>query len=226
MRPALVETAARLLYEEGPRGLSARRVAQEAGCSTMLVYTHFGGMSGLVREMVHLGFDRLGQHFARVADTDDPVSDMALFGRAYRHNARTNPHLYSVMLGASSLPVFSLSEADRQYGRYTLVNIVACARRCIAAGRFTWPDPEMVAHHMWITVHGLVSLELGGFLVDPYDADRCFEAQLTALMVSAGDSARTAEASVAASFGRALDDVDRSAPPRLPGPRASEPAGP
>ncbi|TDD84536.1 hypothetical protein E1293_12785 [Actinomadura darangshiensis] len=152
--------------------------------------------------MVHLGFDRLGHHFARVADSDDPVSDMALIGRAYRHNAQANPHLYSVMLGASSLPVFSLSEADRQYGRYTLVSVVACARRCIAAGRFAWSDPELVAHHMWITVHGLCSLELGGYLVDPYDADRCFEAQLTALMVSAGDTPEAAEASVTASLGR------------------------
>lgn len=196
MRPALVEIAARVLHEDGPRGLTARRVAREAGCSTMLVYTHFGGMSGLVREIVHEGFARLEQHFARVGESADPVADMALFGRAYRHNARANPHLYGVMFGASSLPVFSLSDVDRQYGRYTLVHVVHCAKRCISSGRLGWDDPEMVAHHMWITVHGLVSLELGGYLVDPYDTDRCFETQLTALMVSAGDDAAAAQGSV------------------------------
>jgi len=26
---------------------------------------------------------------------------------------------------------------------------------------------------MWLGVHGTVSIELGGYLVDPYDADRC-----------------------------------------------------
>ncbi|MFD0904509.1 TetR/AcrR family transcriptional regulator [Actinomadura sediminis] len=199
MRSVLVEIAARLMHEEGPRALTARRVAREAGCSTMLVYTHFGGMSGLVREIVHVGFARLEAYFARVTDSADPVADMALLGRAYRQNAIVNFHLYGVMFGASSLPVFSLSESDRQYGRYTLVNVVHCAKRCITAARFDWDDPELVAHHMWITVHGLVSLELGGYLVDAYDADRCFEAQLTALMVSVGDDARAAGASVRAS---------------------------
>ncbi|MEV0407194.1 TetR/AcrR family transcriptional regulator [Actinoallomurus sp. NPDC050550] len=198
-RPALTEVAARLLHQEGPRALTARRVAKEAGCSTMMVYTHFGAMSGLVREMVHLGFARLARCFVRVAQSGDPVADMAVYGRAYRRNALDNPHLYNVMFGASSLPVFSLSDADRQYGRYTLVDIVHCAQRCTAAGRFTWTDPDLVAHHMWITMHGLVSLELGGYLAEPHTADSCFETQLRALMISAGDDAEAAARSVLAS---------------------------
>ncbi|OLT19134.1 TetR family transcriptional regulator [Actinomadura sp. CNU-125] len=199
VRPAMVEIAARLMHEEGPRALTARRVAQETGRSTMLVYTHFGGMSGLVREIVHVGFARLEEYFARVPDSADPVADMALFGRAYRHNAMVNPHLYSVMFGASSLPVFSLSESDRLYGRYTLVKVAHCAKRCVTTGRFRWDDADLVANHMWIAVHGLVSLELGGYLADPFDADRCFEAQLAALMVGVGDDERAARESVQAS---------------------------
>src|SRR5689334_11229447 len=103
LRSALIDIGARLLLEEGPRALSTRRVAREAGCSTMAVYTHFGGMNGLVREMVYVGFAGLQRYFTRVSETDDPVSDMALLGRAYRHNAIANPHLYAVMFGASSL---------------------------------------------------------------------------------------------------------------------------
>jgi AcrR family transcriptional regulator len=75
----------------------------------MAVYTHFGGMSGLIREMVHEGFARLQRHFSRVRETDDPVADMALLGRAYRRNGMANPHLYAVMFGASSISGFSLS---------------------------------------------------------------------------------------------------------------------
>jgi hypothetical protein len=48
-------------------------------------------------------------------------------------------------------------------------------------------------------VHGTVTLELGDYLIEPWDADRCFEAQLTSLMIGAGDEAARAEASVAAS---------------------------
>ncbi|HYN97125.1 MAG TPA: TetR/AcrR family transcriptional regulator [Pilimelia sp.] len=196
VRPALIDVAARLLAEEGPQALSTRRIATEAGCSTMAVYTHFGSMSELVREIAHEGFARLAGELARAAPTADPVADMAALGRGYRHNALANPHLYAVMFGGSSLGGFALTEQDRQHGRYTLGTVVGCAGRCIAAGRFRHADPELVAHQMWIAVHGVVTLAAGGYLVDPCDADRCFEAQLVALMIGAGDTAEAAARSV------------------------------
>ncbi|WP_280696874.1 TetR/AcrR family transcriptional regulator [Kitasatospora sp. GP82] len=209
IRTGLVDVAARLLSEHGPRALSARRVAAEAGSSTMALYTHFGGMSGLVREMVREGFVRLEQHLSAVGATDDPVADMALLGRAYRRNALANSHLYAVMFGGSSLAGFSLGEEDRQAGRYTLLHAVECASRCSAAGRFSAIIPELTASQMWIAVHGLVTLELGGYLIDPLDADRCFEAQLVGLMIGAGDEPEAATRSVAAS-GQRLEHVCRA----------------
>jgi len=206
-RPALIEIGARLLADEGPRALSTRRIAAEAGTSTMAVYTYFGGMSGLVREMVHEGFARLQQHLAQVATTDDPVADMALMGRAYRHNALANPHLYAVMFGGSSLAGFELTDEDRQHGRYNLSNVVDCARRCITAGRFLPADELMVAHQMWVTIHGLVDLELGSYLIAPCDADACLEAQLVALMIGAGDEPELARQSVAQSAERFTPEI-------------------
>lgn len=217
LRPALIDIAARLLAEEGPRALSTRQIAAAAGSSTMVVYTHFGGMSGLVREMVHEGFARLLRHLIRVRLTDDPVADLALLGRAYRRNAVSNSHLYAVMFGGSSPGGFTLTEEDRQHGRYTLGTVIDCVARCMRADRFRTDDPELVAHQMWIAIHGLVTLELGDYLIDPCAADRCFEAQLTGLMVGAGDTVPAAARSVALSATR-MDEVadpepDEAVPP-------------
>lgn len=202
-----MDIAARLLAENGPQALSTRRIAAEADSSTMTVYTHFGGMSGLVREMVREGFARLQERLTSVRTSADPVADMALLGRAYRINALANPHLYAVMFGGSSLAGFSLSEEDRQHGRYTLGNVAECTQRCLDGGRFRPGDAILVAHQMWTATHGLVTLELGGYLIPPYDADTCFEAQLVALMVSAGDDWQAATESVARSRER-LDEID------------------
>jgi AcrR family transcriptional regulator len=208
MRPALIEIGARLLAEEGPRALSTRRLAAEAGCSTMAVYTHFGGMNGLVREMVHEGFARLQTYFTHITDTPDPVADMALLGRAYRHNAHRNPHLYTIMFGTTTHTGFSLTEQDRQYGRYTLTKVIHTATRCTTTGRFTTPNPELTAHHMWTAIHGIVTLELGHYLIPPYDPDTCFETQLVNLMTSAGDTREAASRSVAASRLRLAGEVE------------------
>ena len=203
----LIDIAARLLAEEGPRALSTRRIAAEADTSTMAVYTHFGSMSGLVREIVYEGFARLENHFGRVSETDDPVADLCVHGRAYRGNATANSHLYSAMFGGESLSGFELTEEDRQHGRYVLANIVGCVSRCIDAGRFRPADPGMVAHHMWFAMHGLVNLELGDYLIEPWKGEECFETQLVSLVVGAGDDFEAATASVALSAKRFIAEV-------------------
>jgi AcrR family transcriptional regulator len=192
----LIEAAARLLAEEGPLALSTRRLAAAVGTSTMSVYTHFGGMDDLVRAMVHEGFERLNSRMGAVAATDDPVSDVAALGIAYRANALDHRHLYTVMFGGSSLGGFSLTDDDRQYGRFTLEFLINAVLRCMESGRFRPGDAHLVAHQMWIALHGLVTLELGGYLVKPYDADACFNAQVHSLIVGAGDSIASATKSM------------------------------
>src|ERR1700733_13667670 len=106
LKANLIETAARLLAEEGPKALSTRRLAATVGSSTMAVYTHFGGMDDLVHAMVLEGFERLNLRMNEVARTDDAVSDVAALGAAYRANAQEHRHLYSVMFGGASLGGF------------------------------------------------------------------------------------------------------------------------
>lgn len=206
-RIALIDITARLLADEGPEALSTRRIAAEAGTSTMAVYTHFGGMSGLVREIVYEGFARLQDYMTQAKQTDDPVVDLCMLGRAYRRNALANSHLYAAMFGGQQLAGFSLTEEDRQHGRYTLANVVEGVTRCVDAGRFRPADPGLVAHHMWFAMHGIITLELGDYLIDPWTADTCFESQLVALMVGAGETLDDATRSVARSAERFTAEV-------------------
>ena len=196
LRGRLIEAAARLLVEEGPAALSTRRLAAAVGSSTMAVYTHFGGMDDLVRAMVYEGFARLNERMSAIGPSDDPVADVVALGMAYRDNASEHRHLYAVMFGGSSLGGFSLTDDDRMYGRFTLEKLVAAVNRCIEEGRFRPGDAELVAHQMWIALHGLATLELGGYLYEPYNADACFAAQVCSLIVGAGDEVDTALKSI------------------------------
>src|SRR2546423_3555500 len=96
-RAALIDTAARLIATEGPAALTLRRIADEAGTSTMAIYTHFGGMPELRRAVRREGFARLAASLARVDETEDPVADLAMLGAAYYETALSNPDLYRVM---------------------------------------------------------------------------------------------------------------------------------
>lgn len=194
---ALLEAAARLLAEEGTAALTTRRLAAAVGMSTTAVYTYFGGMDDLVRALVHEGFARLHRRMSRVRPTNDPVADIMTLGHAYRANVLEYPQLYLVMFGSAVLGGFALDDGDRQHGRYTLEALVEAVSRATAQGRFRAGDPLLVAQGMWIALHGLVSLDLGGYLIDPYDAEVCFEAQLRTLTVGAGDEVGATNQSLA-----------------------------
>ena len=163
VRMRLLEGAARLLGEEGPSSLTTRRLAKEAGTSTMAVYTHFGSMPALVREVVAEGFARLYARVDSVPVTDDPVADLAVMSVAYREHAMANPHLYAVMFGSASLGGYRLRDDELDVGLAAFGQLVAAAKRAIDAGVLRPGDPAAVAGQLWTALHGYVMLELAGY---------------------------------------------------------------
>jgi AcrR family transcriptional regulator len=187
VRQRLLETAAKLLADEGPAALSTRRLAREVGTSTMAVYTHFGGLPELVRAIVSEGFARLADHLGAVPHTDDPLNDLAELGSAYRANALENPHLYAVMFGSASLGGYRLSREELREGRYTFDVLVAGTERVMAAGIWRADDAEAVAAQLWSALHGYVMLELAGYFDDEPDAvDKVLAPMLANLSVALG----------------------------------------
>jgi AcrR family transcriptional regulator len=162
IRGDLLDAAARLISEEGPGALSTRRVAQAAGTSSMGVYTHFGSMPQLVREIVREGFARLEARLKAVDTGGDPLEVMAAIAAAYRDHAIADPHLYAVMFGSASLGGYSLTTQDMLDGRYTLDRLAAVARRAIDAGMLAG-DANLLANRFWAAMHGYVTLELAGY---------------------------------------------------------------
>lgn len=168
----------------------------------MAVYTYFGGMPGLVRAVIREGFARLADHISAVHPTDDPVADAFRLAFAYRQSAHSAPYLYAVMFGGSSIAGFELSDEDRNIGRYTLRVARDTVPRCIEAGRFRPAEPWSVARHLWCQLHGLVSLELAGYLTLTDQAEDEFRRYLRDAAVGAGDSVERADTSVTRAFGQ------------------------
>jgi AcrR family transcriptional regulator len=163
MTARLVDEGAKLLVEDGPGGLSLRKVAAAAGVSTMPVYTLFGDKRGLLVAMHREGFRRLGEALRAVPEGDDPLVHLGLLGFTYREAALRSPHLYNLMFGHEVAGVRSDAEgqavADAAYRP-----LVEAVVRCQEAGVLTPGDPERIALHLWAVSHGMVSLELNGKL--------------------------------------------------------------
>jgi AcrR family transcriptional regulator len=135
-----------------------RRIATEAGVSTMNVYSRFGGKDGVVEHLFVEGFRRLGEAMSS-ATSDDSIVDLRVCGLAYRQFAIDNQTIYSVMFDRV-VPDFQPSLEAQMLAGTTLDLLAKRLERAMHAGVVRPADPLHTAALVWATCHGVVSLEL------------------------------------------------------------------
>lgn len=181
LRGRLLASAEMLLAKHGPDKISIRELARQAGISTMGIYTLFGGKDGIMRALYAEGFARLYQHAAAAEDRAQPAKWLFDALIAYRRFALANVGFYRLMFGGDKrfVPIdrnarFGTLVVPDQgaYPSYgSLVDAFAAGQRL---GNFTDArSADDLAHLAWAIIHGLVSLEIAGY-VDLAHADERF----------------------------------------------------
>ncbi|MUL66187.1 TetR family transcriptional regulator [Mycobacterium sp. CBMA 234] len=204
IRRQLVEAGVAILERDGLQALSVRKLAAEVGTSTMVVYTHFGSMTGVVDALSDEIFARFGEALAAVPHTDDPVADFFSMGAAYRRFALRNPQHYQLIFGTAVPASLSSCRTDltvtgHATSRDTSFQVLcASVRRMIAAGRIRDDGEAAVAGRIWSICHGAVTLEMAGFFGTEGHGLRDILSPLTVdFLVGMGDERGRAEASLA-----------------------------
>jgi AcrR family transcriptional regulator len=202
VRAELLHAAVAILNEDGPDALQTRKIAGAAGTSTMAVYTHFGGMSGLIAAVADEGLRQFDVALT-MPPTSDPVADLMATGIAYRRYAIERPHMYRLMLGSTSahginapahdLLTLTVAEINDHYPSFA--HVVRGVHRCMLAGRIAEGSASddatvvAIAAQFWSSIHGFVMLELAGVYGAQGSAVGPVLASLMAnLLVSLGDS--------------------------------------
>src|SRR5262245_13636752 len=133
-RVAILEAASRLLADEGPGALTVRRIASEAGGSTMNVYSRFGGKDGVVDALYRRGFRRLADMMLAARETKDPLADLRRCALRYRRFALEHPTYYSIMFDRV-IPDFQPSADAHQDAAATLALLAGKVQRALDAGQ-------------------------------------------------------------------------------------------
>lgn len=158
-RSEIFAAALAILQIEGHGALTVRRVAARAGCSTIGVYTWFGGKDGLVDAILLDGFQRFAEALARSRPVKSPLGALLGQARAYRRWALGNRTSYEVMfMGAVPGHVANEEAQIAGLAAYELLRNEVIASR--DRGLINEADADIVAMAMWGLVHGMVSLEI------------------------------------------------------------------
>ena len=156
----ILNAATALLSEHGAEGLRVRDIAAASDCSTMGVYSHFGGKNGLVEAIFIDGFERF--HDALRSKMGGPEKTrMRRVARAYRNWALVNKGSYEVMF-AGAVPGFEPSDEAMATALRSFQIMIEVVEAEQAAGRIGNADTHHVAHTLWALVHGMVMIELAG----------------------------------------------------------------
>jgi AcrR family transcriptional regulator len=202
VRDEMLHAAVGLLDEHGPDALQTRRVAGEAGTSTMAVYTHFGGMRALIAAVAEEGLRQFDAALT-VPLTDDPVADLFVIGAAYRRYAIARPHMYRLMFGSTSahginapaqnVLTQTVAQIEQRYPSFA--HVVRVVHRCLLAGRISAGSSDddatvvSTAAQFWALIHGFVMLELAGYYGNDGSAVAPVLGAMTSnLLVALGDS--------------------------------------
>lgn len=190
MRKRLLSVAEHLLVRHGPDGLSIRELARECGVSTMGIYTLFGGRPGVMQALYAEGFVRLHAHALSAENRQDP--GLWLIGQmvAYRRFAINNVGMYRLMFGGqrrfipadrnSRFATLNVPVADAYPAFAALVDAVTACAAGRSMGAMAMDD---VAYAVWAHLHGLVGLEIAGYVAEQ-DAAARFAGAVRMLMCS------------------------------------------
>ncbi|MCR6489814.1 TetR/AcrR family transcriptional regulator [Amycolatopsis sp. OK19-0408] len=191
LRANALSAAARLLAEEGPSALSTRRLARELGVSTAAVYTYFGSIEQLRREVRLDGFARLESQLDSLGPSADPVTDLSWIVREFFEFGVRWPHLYRAMF------VDRPPEEDTA-GKPTFTRLIDLVRCGVDGNRFAAvaaDQAELCAAQVWSMPHGMVTMVLSGALTA--DAARAvLRDMVVRLAVGYGDDRRRAARSL------------------------------
>lgn len=199
-RDELTRIALGLLESDGPEAVSTRKVAAAYGASTMAVYSEFGSLGGLVASIVDSGFAMLAEALRAVPASDDAVADLARLGAAYRSFAIARPHLYRVIYAVSPLAGHRREGDELLQGADAFAATQEWVRRCYRSGRFREGAPYAATFRFWTWLHGVVMVELAGYLAAMPEAGDPVGELTRLLAASLGDDPDRAAASVAAAL--------------------------
>ncbi len=97
MRETILDAAAHLLHEVGPKALSIRAIARRVGVSHMVLYTYFSSHEALMealRERQRARMELRREDALRRAEAGEAAEVVREFLSHFRHMAARNPRMY------------------------------------------------------------------------------------------------------------------------------------
>jgi len=163
-RARATEAATRLFAADGYEAVTMRALADALGCSAMTPYRYLAGKDELFALVRAEAFRRFAERLeAAIARAGDPIAALRRLKRAYVAFAIDEADAYRVMFELREPPDHHHWPELERESRRAFGCLLHAVQRAIDAGALVG-DALTVAHLLWASTHGVVSLHLAGRL--------------------------------------------------------------
>lgn len=184
LREQILKAARTIVLKEGFDALSMRKIAQAIEYSPATIYLHFPSREEIARQLTREAFGELLAYFAPLAAIKDPFERIWAFGKAYVEFGLAKPESYRLCfmtnqdLSSEIFPQKNGQLDPNEPGDRALLMVADTVRELIRDGRIRAIDPDLAAHILWSSVHGIVSLNLNCPNMSHIDIDELTDSAL------------------------------------------------
>jgi AcrR family transcriptional regulator len=161
VRALMLAASREIVLAEGIDALTIRRVAKAIGYCGGSIYSYFDSREAIAMELVHEGFERMGEFMSRAQHVVDPVERLHAIGQAYLAFAQEEPASFRlIFMNQAKLSEELMHEALERHGKRIYEFLVSAVRELLESRNITSVDPEEIAQLSWCTIHGVATLRL------------------------------------------------------------------
>ena len=188
-RQAIIDTARKIIIQQGAGNLSIRTLAKSVGCSPATIYKYFEDKEAILEAIRQEGWRLMGElNEAHDFGGLSPIEALKLSGKIYLDFPRKYPEHYMLMFGSVDAAPMSV---EYIFSHPNFRGLIEMMGGLMAAGilRNDAYTPEQLAMHIWTTVHAIAMLELTVLRDDPQFpllADQMLEAFAKSIVHSQG----------------------------------------
>ncbi|MCP9292302.1 TetR/AcrR family transcriptional regulator [Gracilimonas sediminicola] len=176
LRDQILEISRHLLYEEGYKSLSMRKIAKKADVSATSIYLYFESKDHLLHTLIEESVEDLSRFIeSKALPKADSIERFKAITKSYVEFGLQNPEKYEIIYKVRSDSMARYPKEKFRKARRAYELLVKTIEESVDQGLMEVDQPVVAAYSIWAQLHGVVSVVLNKRLDSRIDREQFIE---------------------------------------------------
>jgi AcrR family transcriptional regulator len=176
LRDQILDISRHLLYEEGYKSLSMRKIAKKADVSATSIYLYFESKDHLLHTLIEESVEDLSQFIeSKSLPKTDTIDRFKAITQSYVQFALAYPEKYEIIYKVRPDSMARYPKEKFRKARRAYELLVKTIEGSVEQGLMEVKNPVVTAYSIWAQLHGVVSVVLNERLDSRINRDQFIE---------------------------------------------------